>query len=183
MGMAQAQRQSFEDRLARISQGAPNTMGDVHVGPVDEEAARGNRRRSANVVRVKPKKAKEAKTTSGAASILLIPVAALIGAISMIAGQAAAFHFFQDGGEFPLTLPEAASVIEPYLIYANFAIAAVLALIFSWAFGFSGFLGKLAVIGGAAAFFYYQPEIIERFPDVFTAFFSEGYVAAHTRGV
>lgn len=179
MGMAQAQKQSFEDRLARINTGSANTMGEVHVGPVDEETARNPKKTRPNVVRVKPKKQKRVNT-AGRGAILMLPLAVLIGGICMLAGQAGAFHLFADGGEFPVTIPF--EQVEPYIQYANFAIAAILALLFSWAFGFKGILGKLAVIGGAAAFFYYQPQIIERYPDIFVAFFSEGYVAEHSAG-
>ena len=60
MGIAQTQKTSFEDRLARINSGGPNTMGDIHVGPVDEEMIYGDKKgkkpKKSNVVRVKSKK-------------------------------------------------------------------------------------------------------------------------------
>jgi hypothetical protein len=176
--MAQAQRTSFEERLARINSGGPNTMGEVHVGPVDEAMVYGKKSRNDNVVRVKPKKNKKAaKATGGLGSILLLPLAALIGAISMFAGEVGAFHMFTDGGMFPVSLPDAVAMLNPYVQYASFALAALLALIFTWTFQFRGLIGKVAVIAGAFAFLWYQPMLVDMYPDVFAAFFSDGYQA------
>jgi len=52
-----------------------------------------------------------------------------------------------------------------------------LALIFSWTFGFSGKLRKLAVIAGFTAMMIGEIHVIERFPELYANFFSKAYVA------
>lgn len=177
MAQARTQKTSFEDRLARINSGGPNTMGEVHVGPVDDEVVYGKKSRNQNVVRVNPKKKKGKNAKGGTGSILLLPVAAAIGGISMFAGEVGAFHMFTEGGMFPVSIPEQVAMVEPYIQYAAFALAALLAMIFSWAFQFKGLVGKIAVIAGAAAFLWYQPMLLDMYPEVFTAFFDDSYQA------
>lgn len=173
MGTAQATQKTFEERLKRINKGAPNTMGEVHIGPRDEATARSGK--SSNTVRMKAKK-KKVKVGEGS-NVVLVPLALLIGALSVFVGQAAAFHFFQDGGLMPITLPEAAAMAEPYLIHAGLVMGGVLALVFTWTFGFNGMVRKLAVATGFGAMLFGQVEIMERFPDIYVSFFSEAYVA------
>ncbi len=173
MGTARARQQTFEDRLNRINKGAPNTMGEFHIGPRDEEKARDGK--ATNTVRLKAKK-KKVKVGEGS-NLVLVPVALVIGALSVFAGQAAAFHFFQDGGLMPITLPEAVAMVEPYLIHAHLVIGGLLALIFTWTFGFNGMLRKLAVAAGFGAMLFGQVQMMERFPTVYANFFSEAYVA------
>ena len=72
MAIAQVQRQSFEDRLKRINSGGPNTMGEVHIGPRDEENAR--KGKANNTVRVKKSKRKPVKVGQGSSAIL-VPLA------------------------------------------------------------------------------------------------------------
>ena len=169
--MAAGQRQTFEDRLKRIGAGAPNTMGEVHIGPRDEDVARAGK--TTNTVRIK-KKNKKVRIGEGS-NYVMVPVAVVIGALSVFAGRAAAYHFFADGGLMPLTLPVPA--LDPYTIYAHLVIAAFLALIFTWTFGFSGKLRKLAVIVGFTAMLIGENHVIERFPGIYANFFSKAYVA------
>ena len=176
MATARATHQSFEDRLNRINRGAPNTMGEVHIGPRDEEKARSGK--ATNTVRLKTKK-KKVKVGEGS-NLVLVPVALVIGAMCAFAGQASAFHFFQDGGLMPVTLPEAVAMVEPYLIYAHLAIGGLLALIFTWTFGFNGLLRKLAVVAGFGAMLFGHVQMVEQFPAIHANFFSEAYVAAAT---
>ena len=174
MATAQATHSTFEDRLKRINKGAANTMGEVHIGPRDEEKARSGK--ATNTVRLKTKK-KNVKVGEGS-NWVIVPVALVIGAMCAFAGQAAAFHFFQDGGLMPVTLPEAAAMVEPYLIFAHLAIGGLLALIFTWTFGFNGLFRKLAVVAGFGAMLYGHVLLVERFPAIHANFFSEAYVAA-----
>ena len=173
MGTARATHQSFEDRLNRINKGAANTMGEVHIGPRDEETARSGK--STNTVRLKSKK-KKVKVGEGS-NLVIVPVAIVIGALSVFAGQTAAFHLFQDGGLMPVSVPEAVAMVEPYLIHAHLVIGGLLALIFTWTFGFNGMFRKLAVAAGFGAMLFGQVQIMERFPTVYANFFSEAYVA------
>lgn len=169
--MAQGQRQTFEERLSRIRHGGANTMGEVHIGPVEEK--RGRSKPAPNTVRVKSKKKKKVNV-GGSAGVLVMPVALLIGALSMFAGQAAAYHFF-GGGIFPVEIPIEA--VQPYIQYANFIIAGFLAILFSFAFGFSTLSRKLAVIAGLAAVYFFEGDIVDLYPDVYSAIYSEEYVA------
>ncbi len=171
MSLGAAQRQSFEERIKRIGTSAPNTMGEVHIGPRDEEVARSGK--VTNTVRIK-KKNKHVRIGEGS-NYVMVPVALMIGALSVFAGRAAAYHFFADGGLMPLTLPLPA--LEPYIMYAHLLFAAILALIFTWTFGLSGKLRKLAVIAGFAAMLVGETHVIERFPNTYANFFSKAYVA------
>lgn len=171
MSIGTAQRQSFEDRIKRIGTDAPNTMGEVHIGPRDEEVARDGK--LTNTVRIK-KKRKHVRIGQGS-SFIVVPLAAVIGAFSMFAGRAAAYHFFAEGGLMPLTLPLPA--LEPFTIYAHLLFGAFLALSFTWTFGLSGRLRKLAVIAGFAAMLVGEVQVIEKFPNVYANFFSKAYVA------
>lgn len=171
MSIGTAQRQSFDDRIKRIGTSAPNTMGEIHIGPRDEEVARGGK--ISNTVRLK-KKNKQVRLGEGS-NFVMIPVAMIIGALSVFAGRAAAYHFFGDGGLLPITLPLAE--LEPYTAFAHLLIAALLALIFTWTFGLSGKLRKIAVIAGFTAMLIGEVHVIERFPDTYANFFSKAYVA------
>jgi len=174
MATAQATHQTFEDRLKRINKGAANTMGEVHIGPRDEKTPRNGK--ATNTVRLKAK-TKKVKIGEGS-NWVLVPLAMVIGALSVFAGQAAAFHFFQDGGLMPVSLPEAIAMVEPYMIYAHLVIGGLLALIFTWTFGFNGMFRKLAVAAGFGAMLFGQVQVMERFPTIYANFFSEAYVAA-----
>ena len=89
MAIAQVQRQSFEDRLKRINSGGPNTMGEVHIGPRDEENAR--KGKANNTVRMKKSKRKPVKVGQGSSAIL-VPLAVFIGAFCALVGQAESRH-------------------------------------------------------------------------------------------
>lgn len=171
MSLGNAQRQAFDDRIKRIGTSAPNTMGEIHIGPRDEEVARSGK--TTNTVRIKRKR-KNVRIGEGS-NYVMVPVAMMIGALSVFAGRAAAYHFFADGGLMPLTLP--LPELEPYTIYAHLLIAAILALIFAWTFGLSGKLRKFAVIAGFAAMLIGEVHVIERFPNTYANFFSKAYVA------
>ena len=171
MAIAQAQKQGFEERLSRIKKGGANTMGEVHIGPRDEDRAK--KGAAPNTVRLKRKK-NSVKLGEGSNSVL-VPLAMILGALSMFVGQAAAFHLFQEGGLFPVQIPVAA--LQGVLPFAHFAFAGVLALMFAWTFGFSNLVRKLAVVAGLAAMFYFQADLIQKYPGIYANFFSEAYVA------
>lgn len=172
MSLAQVQRQSFEERLKRINAGAPNTMGEVQIGPRDEREAK--KSKPSNTVRVKPRKKKNVRVGEGS-NLVMLPLAVLIGALSVFAGRAAAFHMFAEGGLAPVEIPIEALV--PYVGFAHLFFAGFLALAFTWTFALNGMLRKLAVVAGFAAMLFGEPQMIERFPDTFATFFSKDYVA------
>ena len=173
MSLSNAQRNGFEDRLARIKKGGANTMGEVQIGPRDEATARTSR--PANTVRLKRKKAKNVNIGEGS-NIVFAPIAAAVGGLSMFVGQAAEFHLFQEGGLFNISIPVEA--VAPALPYAHFIIAITLALALSWAFGMTNLIRRMALIAGLAAVAVWQTQLIEAYPAVYSGVFSEAYVAA-----
>ena len=174
--MSRSDQSGFEDRLKRIQKGGANTMGEVHIGPRDEVRANHKARKSkpSNTVRMKSKRSKKVKVGESSGSALVI-LAAMFGALSMFVGQAAAFHFFQDGGLAPITPPEA---VAPYLEYAPIAIGGTLAALFLWTFRLSTFMRTAAMIGGCAAVFIYHSELVQTLPGLYTGFFTKEYVAS-----
>jgi len=169
--MARFQRQGFEKRLGRIKDGGANTMGEVHIGPRDEVRAR--KGEVHNSVRMKRKKSKKLKAGGGSNSALL-PVGMIIGAFSAFVGGAAAFQFFDPRGLVDMGTP--LPVLEPYMQYAPYVIAAVLALLFSYTFALTNVVRRLAVIAGMVAAFWFQPLMIHKVPALYVAFFSKQFV-------
>ncbi len=171
MAMAKHQRDAFDDRLNRIKKGAPNTMGELQIGPRDEVRA-GQKSKTTNTVRMKRKK-KNVNIGEGS-NWVLVPTAFVIGGLSMFVGQAAAYHFF-GGGLVPIEIPFEA--IQPAIPYANFVFAGLLALLFTWTFGFTNKKRKFAVILGLAAVFYFEGDLADRYPGTYASMYSEAYVA------
>ena len=93
----------------------------------------------------------------------------------MFVGQAAEYHLFQPDGLFTVSIP--IDAIAPVLPYAHFVIAFLLAFSLAWAFGLTNLTRRIALIGGLAAVAVWQTELVERYPDVYTAVFSEAFVA------
>ena len=172
MSLANAQRQGFEERLSKIKKGGANTMGEVQIGPRDEGTARTSR--PSNTVRMKKKKKQNVNLGEGS-NVILAPIAAFIGAGAMFVGQAAEYHLFQPDGLFTVSIP--IDAIAPVLPYAHFVIAFLLAFSLAWAFGLTNLTRRIALIGGLAAVAVWQTELVERYPDVYTAVFSEAFVA------
>ncbi|MEQ9054927.1 MAG: hypothetical protein RLO38_09530 [Roseovarius confluentis] len=172
MAISDTQRKGFEDRLSRIKKGGANTMGEVQIGPRDEVDAR--KSKPTNTVRLKRKKAKRVNLGEGS-NLVLAPIAAAVGGLSMFVGQAAEYHLFQPGGLFNITIPVEA--VAPAIPYAHFIIAIALALALSWAFGLTNLIRRMALIAGLAAVTVWQTELVERYPAVYSGVFSEAFVA------
>ncbi|NND17189.1 MAG: hypothetical protein HKN98_01285 [Silicimonas sp.] len=172
MALENAQRSGFEDRLTRIKKGGANTMGEVQIGPRDE-SQRGKSRPS-NTVRIKRKKRKNVKVGEGS-NVVFGLVAVFVGGLSMVVGQATEFHLFQPDGLFTLTLPTDA--LAPVLPYVQFIIGGILALALGWAFGLTNTIRRIALILGLVAATVWHAQLVERYPGVYTAIFSEAYVA------
>lgn len=172
MALADAQRSGFEDRLSRIKKGGANTMGEVQIGPRDE-AQRGKSRPS-NTVRIKRKKQKKVNIGEGS-NLVFGLVAVFVGGLSMVVGQATEFHLFQPEGLFTIALPTDA--LNPALPYVQYIIGGILALALGWAFGLTNTVRRFALIGGLVAATIWHVPLIERYPGIYTAIFSEAYVA------
>ena len=173
MARSNAQLTGFEDRLSRIKKGGANTMGEVHIGPRDEERARTGK--SGNVVRMKKKKPTKLSAGEGSTTVLA-PVAVLLGGISMFVGQAADYQLFHEGGLLKMTPP--VEVLTPYMQYAPFLFGGILALMFAWTFRLTSAIRFLALLGGFGAVFYYQADLVQKMPSMYANFFSVEFVEA-----
>jgi hypothetical protein len=175
MALANDQRDGFDRRISRIKKGGANTMGEVHIGPVDEAQVYGKKKgKATNTVRLKKKRKKKVDLNSGATGTLVI-LAVLFGGLSMFVGQAIDYHLYGVGGLGGLTPPEFAA---DYVQYAPFFFGGILALAFGWTFRLLQGARFLALIGGFCAVFYYQSELIQTFPSAYAGFFSKAYVEA-----
>lgn len=172
MALSNAQQKGFEKRLSKIRKGGSKTMGEVHVGPVDEAHVQ-KKGKPNNTVRIKKKRQKNIDLNSGSTAALA-PLAVLIGGLAMFVGQAMDYQLFQDGGLINLETPVAA--LEPYMPYAPFLFGGILALMFAWTFRFNTFIRFAALMGGFVATFVYQDEIIRTLPFMYAGFFSEQFV-------
>lgn len=168
--MADVQRDSFEERLGRIQEGGPNTLGQTLIGVAEpEKVTKAQRKRMAK--RAKAQRAQK-KKTSFFSDVLMSPFAAAIGAVSVLAGSLFGYHFLTPEGRYPIEDP------NPYLVLTgDIGLAVLLALILGWAFKLLGApLRRLALIAGMGALMFGEHLIIERYPDVFAQLYSEGYV-------
>lgn len=165
---SETHRQTFEDRLARIKQGGPNCMGHLHAGPSTEVRARD----AQPAARIQPARAPKRRRGSPVVTLFLLPVAALLGALSMFVGRATAFHFFSDEGPYAFTL---AGV--PASMFADILIATVLAMILAWSFQMTWGLRRAALVAGFVAMMVGEFDLMQTYPDLFETVFSETYVA------
>lgn len=161
-------RQTFEERLARIRQGGPNCMGHLHAGPRTEVRARDAKAE----VKVKPARAPKLRRGSPVATLFLLPVAVVLGALSMFVGRAAAFRFFSEEGPYSFAL---AGV--PASMFADILIATVLAIILAWSFQMTWGLRRAALVAGFVAMMVGEFDLMQTYPDLFETVFSETYVA------
>jgi len=166
------QRTGFEDRLNRINKGGANTMGEVHIGPRDEDRAR--KGKADNTVRMKKKKkAKSAAHLTDGSTAVLAPIGVLLGGMSMFVGQATQYQFFDAGGLLQMTPPAA---LEAFLPFLPFLIGGLLALAFAWTFRLTTMVRFAAVVGGFVATFVYQADLIQTMPGMYANFFSKEFV-------
>lgn len=173
MSLANAQRDGFDKRIAKIRKGGSNTMGEVHIGPVDEAQVYGKKKsRATNRVRVKRKKAKNVDLNGGSTLTLTI-LAVFFGGLSMFVGQAVDFHLYGVGGLLNMTPPAG---FEDYMQYVPFAVGGLLALAFGWTFHLMRGIRFLGLAGGFGAVFYYQSELIQMVPGLYAGFFSKEFV-------
>lgn len=172
MALADAQRAGFEDRLTRIKKGGANTMGELQIGPRDE-SQRGKSRPS-NTVRIKRKKQKNVNIGEGS-NVVFGLIAVIVGGLSMMVGQATEFHLFQPEGLFTLSM--STETIAPVLPYIQYIVGGVLALALGWAFGLTNTIRRMALIAGLVGATVWHTELVERYPGLYTAIFSEAYVS------
>lgn len=170
MALSDAQRDGFDRRISRIKKGAGNTAGTIEVGPRDEVRAKDGK---PTAVKIKKKKKKNATLGEGSTSVLFL-LAIFFGGMSMFVGQAAGFHFFEEGGLVPIEAPHPA--IEPYIGYAPILIGGILALALGWTFRMTQGIRFIGLLGGFGAVFYYKLQLMQQFPGLYAGFFSKPYV-------
>ena len=171
---AEVQRQSFEDRVSRIKQGGPNTLGTTIVGPREEVRAK-DAKKQQKAVRKQITKMRRRETRKGSpvATAFLIPIGLMVGAVSIFAGRVATFRFFTTDAPYAFNLAGFSSSL-----FVDFAIAGCLAMLLAWAFRLNFGMRRLAVLAGFAGMMAGEVLLMEQYPDVFAMFFSESYVAA-----
>jgi hypothetical protein len=162
-------RKTFEDRLARIREGGPNCMGHLHAGPSDEVRARDAKTK----VKMTPARPAKRRRGSPVATLLLLPVAAVLGALSMFVGRVTAFRFFSDEAPYSFAL---AGV--PASMFADVLIASVLAMLLAWSFKLTWGMRRVALVAGFVAMMVGEFDLMQTYPDLFETVFSETYVAA-----
>lgn len=176
--MAAQHRAGFNERLGRIHSGGPNTMGKVLIGPGEQIRAKDAKRIQSKILRDAKRKKRRA-SGSLAGDIIAFPFAFAIGVGAIFAGRVATWQVLTPGGPLAeeITLP-AFMASWPLPIFADLAIAAVLALLFAWAFRFTTGLKRLGVILGFAAMMSGEAFLVQAFPDLFEGFYAPSYIAA-----
>jgi len=144
-------------------------MGQLHAGPSGEVRARDAKAQ----VRMKPARGRKRRRGSVIATLLLIPVALVLGALSMFVGRVAAFRFFSEEAPYSFAL---AGV--PASMFADILIASVLAMILAWSFQMTWGMRRAALVAGFVAMMVGEFDLMQTYPDLFETVFSETYVAA-----
>lgn len=165
--MTELHRKGFEERLARINSGGPNCIGELHVGPRQEVRARDAQKAIKRQVRAAQRRG------SPMVSLLLLPVAVAIGALSMFTGRVTSYQFFTGDDAIAFAL-----MGVPVEMFADVAIAGVLALALAWAFHLTWGLRRIGVLAGVVMMMTAEIQLMEQFPDIFATFFSDTYVAS-----
>lgn len=144
-------------------------MGTLHVGPRDEVRAS-----EAKAVEKAQAKARKARTRRGSplATLLLLPVALALGALAVFVGRVAAYRLFSDDGIYPVVLGGV-----PAEMFADIAIASVLAMLLAWTFHLTWGMRRVALVAGFVAMMVGEVNLMQSYPDLFAAFFSDTYVA------
>jgi hypothetical protein len=153
-------KKKFEERLQRIQRRAPNTMGQIYVGEATEGASQ-----SAGGSRV----------AGWLAGLLVLPVAAVLGGLSMGIGRFGSYHLASNDGAFTVaTLTE----ISPHLggVLGAILLGSLVCVILRWSFRLGRPVQGLAMLLGFAAALFGEAQVIERAPGLFAALYSEAYV-------
>lgn len=170
--LAQAQRTGFDDRIRRISRGdGPNVMGRIEVGPREEVRAYEKGKKGAKKIPLAGQ-----RRGGGIAMLIILPLAALIGAASMFAGRIGAFHLFSGQGLYLIELPG-----WNIALWGDVAIGATIALMLGWAFRLGHGLRRLTLLFGFAAMMPSEAFLLQEYPEVFERIYTPAYVTAELR--
>ena len=162
--VAAGQRQSFEDRIGRIRDGGPNTMGTVYMGANDADGQTIHRKRKG--------KGKAGRSFG----VFMVPLAIIFGGLAMLGGRVGLFHLSAQ----PDLIPE--DYAEMALAWSDLAIGLVLLFVFSVILKLGRGARKYALAMGFAAVMVGEAALIQQAPDLFVPMFSEEYVATAMAG-
>ena len=160
-GMAELQRRDFIDRIQRINDGGPNTLGTIYAGNVEDGGGA-----------ISQPKKKRKKRSFGLGSLLIWPMALLVGFLSMMSGRVGAYHL--------IATPELIPPEYQYLagLTLDVTIAGLLLGMLAWAFKLGSGMRFVAMCAGFLAVMLGESLMVEQLPGVFAAIFSPEYVTA-----
>lgn len=156
--LSQKQLSNFSDRIRRIERGGPNTSGTIYAG-IDEAQHRKRKRKK--------------KRTDGApliAQLFMVPFALVLGAGSMLAGRAAAYHAMITPEFIP---PERAEIFS---LTGDIGIAVAVATFFVLLFALGRGARLIAFMIGFLGVMLGESFIISKVPEPFASVFSPEYV-------
>jgi hypothetical protein len=153
-------KKKFEERLKRIQRGAPNTMQQVYVGEATEGATTS---------------AGGSRMSGWLTGLLVLPVAAVLGGLSMAIGRFGSYHLASDEGAFTVaTLTE----FSPHLggVLGAILLGSLVCIVLRWSFRLGRPLQGLAMLLGFGAALLGESQMVEHAPGLFAALYSENYV-------
>ncbi|NRB00266.1 MAG: hypothetical protein HRU32_10655 [Rhodobacteraceae bacterium] len=168
--LAEQQRHGFQERLARISAGGPNTIRQIHVGPSEEVRARPSKKRATTK---KAKPAKPFRNGSVAGDVLLAPIAIGFGAFAVFVGRAAAFQLFSDDAPYAFQFAG-----MPSTMFMDVVIAGILLTLFGLCFHLTYGLRRAFLLAGFVAMMVGESVLLQKYPTVFQVFYSDAYVSS-----
>jgi hypothetical protein len=156
-------KRKFEERLKRIQRGGPNTTGHIYVGEATSDTGTPGVRASIG------------RAGGWFVGLLVLPVAAILGGLSMAIGRFGSFHMASGEGQFTV---QAVADFSPHLGGAAGAIllGSLVALILRWSFRLQAPVQGLAMVLGFGAVLLGEQMLVERAPGLFAALMSEDYV-------
>ncbi|MCU0907691.1 MAG: hypothetical protein MUF73_09635 [Rhodobacteraceae bacterium] len=156
-------KRRFEERLKRIQRGGPHTTGHVYVG----EATQGGSGPSV--------KGAIGRAGGWLVGLMVLPVAALLGGLSMVIGRFGSFHLASGEGQFTV---QAVAEFSPHLggVAGAILLGSFVCLVLRWSFRLQAPVQGLAMVLGFGAVLLSEPMLVERAPALVAALMSEGYV-------
>ena len=158
--MADGNKEAFQERIQRIQSGGPGTMGEILVGPPDEEALRNSK---------KSKKGASARSTRRLSLTYPVKIAALFlaGMAAVLVARLIRFHFM--GGTLAGDDPDFALMLDG-------GIAIAVAFCVGMLLRAKGSAFTTAKIVGIAAMIGCMHNLVHAAPGVFASVFSLEWV-------
>jgi hypothetical protein len=156
-------KRKFEERLKRIQRGGPNTTGHIYVGEATGAAT------------ASPARASVGRAGAWLVGLLVLPVAGVLGGLSMAIGRFGSWHIASGQGQFTVS---AVADFSPHLggLAGAILLGSLVCLILRWSFRLQRPLQGLAMVLGFGAVLLGEQMLVERAPGLFAALYSEDYV-------